>query len=101
MKLKYNLQYFAEGEQDGDDTSNNDPSGSTDNDSDSGSNEVDVQAFAEIISEKDKKLDELAEEVTKLKKSNAELLLRISSSKPDTFDFDKAVMSFDTRVKAN
>lgn len=100
MKLKYNLQFFAEGEQNDDNTSGNDPAGSADNGGDTGSNEVDVQAFAEIISEKDKKLDELAEEVTKLKKSNAELLLRISSSKPDTFDFDKAVMSFDTRAQS-
>lgn len=100
MKLKYNLQFFAVGEQNDDSTSGNDPAGSADNDSNTGSDEVDVQAFAEIISEKDKKLDELAEEVTKLKKSNAELLLRISSSKPDTFDFDKAVMSFDTRAQS-
>lgn len=100
MKLKYNLQFFAEGEENGDNTSRNDPAGSADNDGNTGSDEIDVQAFAEIISEKDKKLDELAEEVTKLKKSNAELLLRISSSKPDTFDFDKAVMSFDTRAQS-
>lgn len=100
MKLKYNLQYFAEGEPNGDDASSNDSTGSADNDSNTGNDEVDVQAFAEIISEKDKKLDELTEEVTKLKKSNAELLLRISSSKPDTFDFDKAVMSFDTRAQS-
>ena len=100
MKLNYNLQFFAEGEQNDDNTSGNDPAGSTGDDSNTGGDEVDVQAFAEIISEKDKKLDELAEEVTKLKKSNAELLLRISSSKPDTFDFDKAVMSFDTRAQS-
>ena len=100
MKLKYNLQFFAEGEQNDDSTSGNDSTGSADNDGNTGSDEIDVQAFAEIISEKDKKLDELAEEVTKLKKSNAELLLRISSSKPDTFDFDKAVMSFDTRAQS-
>ena len=57
-----------------------------------------VEAFAEIISEKDKKLEELSEEINKLKKANAEMLLRISSDKPDTFDFDKAVMAFDTRT---
>lgn len=100
MKLKYNLQFFAEGEQNDDSTSGNDPAGYGDNGGDTGSDEVDVQAFAEIISEKDKKLDELAEEITKLKKSNAELTLRISSSKPDAFDFDKAVMSFDTRAQS-
>lgn len=73
---------------------------STDGNTDvSDSNEdVDVTAFAEIISEKDKKLEELAEEINKLKKANADMLLRISSDKPDNFDFDKAVMGFDTRT---
>lgn len=97
--LEYNLQFFAE-EGNNDTTPDNDTTGSTDASSTAGTDEVDVEAFAEIISEKDKKLEELAEEITKLKKANAEMLLRISSSKPDTFDFDKAVMSMDTRVSS-
>ena len=95
MKLKYNLQFFAEETEENDDsTTNPDTTG--------GSEQVgtDAEAFAEIISEKDKKLDELENEIKNLKKTNAEMLLRINSAKPDTFDFDKAVMSFDTRALA-
>ena len=69
-----------------------------DNNAGDSNEDVDVTAFAEIISEKDKKLEELSEEINKLKKANADMLLRISSDKPDTFDFDKAVMGFDTRT---
>lgn len=90
--IPYNLQFFAEESGDNDD----DTTPGADTDSDTG--EVDIQAFAEIISEKDKKLDELTEEVNKLKKANADMLLRISSGKPDTFDFDKAILACDTRT---
>lgn len=73
--LKYNLQFFAEDTDD-----NNDDSTVDDTDK----SEFDPAAFAEIISEKDKKLEELAEEVSKLKKSNAELIVRVSAGSDAT-----------------
>lgn len=93
VMLEYNLQFFAEEEENNDDTTTSDITGSNE----SG---LDPEAFAEIISEKDKKLEELEGEIKNLKKTNAEMLLRINSAKPDTFDFDKAVMSLDTRAQA-
>lgn len=98
--LKYNLQFFAEENSD-DNTTVTDTSESAGDGNNSRGDEVNVQAFAEIISEKDKKLEELETEVKKLKKSNAEMLLRINSAKSDDFDFDKAIMSFDTRALTN
>ena len=67
--LKYNLQFFAEeGDSNADDSS-----GSTDSNTDSNRDEVDVKALAEIISDKDRELKELAKQVEELKKANAKM----------------------------
>ena len=72
----------------------------TEENADTKEEEIDVQAFAEIISEKDKKLDELQGQINELKKANADMLLQISTQQKDSFDFDKAVLGFDTRVSS-
>ena len=78
MKFKYNLQFFAEGEDDGNTADNGSGAGS-DGDSNLGNNEVDLEAFADIISEKDKRIEQLEKDVAELKKSNANLLVRVNS----------------------
>lgn len=78
MKFRYNLQFFAEGEDDGSTVDNGLGDGS-DGDSNLGSNEVDLEAFADIISEKDKRIEQLEKDVAELKKSNANLLVRVNS----------------------
>ena len=94
MKFKYNLQYFAEGEGDGNgsttagNTNNAATDGST-GDSVNGSStgddkEVDLKAFADIISEKDKRIEQLEKDVADLKKSNATLLVRVNSGNGGT-----------------
>ena len=73
MKLKYNLQFFAEN----DDTDNID-----DNNGDNSSEDnpqIDASAFADLISERDKKIEQLENEMKALKKSNADLLVRVST----------------------
>lgn len=79
MKLKYNLQFFAEGEGNGE---NNvpDPNGSTGTSGDNGNNEIDMQAFADIISEKDKQIEELQKDIAELKKSNANLIVKVNAA---------------------
>ena len=89
MKYKYNLQFFADGGNDNDVNANgNSDNGTPDNgggdDNSSGSNgngneDVDLKAFADLISEKDKELEQLRTEVDKLKKSNAELIVKVSA----------------------
>lgn len=76
MKFKYNLQFFGEG--DGD-TTDNGASASTDGASDSEQNEIDPQAFADLLSERDKKIEQMETEIKKLQKSNAELIVRVNS----------------------
>ena len=92
--LKYNLQFFAEGEENDntDDSINPNGDSSTDTNTDAG---VDAAAFAEIISEKDKKLEELADEVRKLQKSNAELIVRVNAGSKDSSNksFEENLMS--------
>lgn len=75
--LKYNLQFFAE-ENDDDVVNVDNPNYNYDDNS-----STDAAAFAEIISEKDKALKELQEEVNKLKKSNAELIVRVNAGSKD------------------
>lgn len=79
--LKYNLQFFAE------------EPGGEEVPPDGGSEEtppVDAAAFAELISEKDKKLEEMEEQIRKLQKSNAELIVRVNAgskaSEPKSFE---------------
>ncbi len=89
MKLKYNLQFFADGGNNNDVNANgNTDNGTSDNDrgddNNSGSDgdvheDIDYKAFADLISEKDKELEQLRTEVDKLKKSNAELIVKVSA----------------------
>lgn len=88
--LKYNLQFF--GDKDNDNGADTD---SQDNNSDDSSNagnadnpEIDASAFADLISEKDKEIQQLQQDVTELKKSNAQLLLRISANNKTDKTFD-------------
>ena len=58
----------------------------------------DIEALAEIISDKDKKLTELETEVKQLKKSNAELLVKISAGSKPSIDLEQTIVDFcDTR----
>lgn len=77
-RLKYNLQFFAEGEGNGDDddTITNGSSGDTN----TGEDRLDVQAFADIISEKDKQIEELQKDIAELKKSNANLIVKVNAA---------------------
>lgn len=84
MKFKYNLQFFGDSDGDGDNnTGNNNTNGGdtgNNNGDDSGSNNgVDSEAFAELISERDKKIEALETEMKALRKSNADLLVKIST----------------------
>lgn len=98
-RLMYDLQFFA------DDTSGTGDSGSdssasegTDAGSDGDGGGIDPEAFAAILAEKDKKLEEVSEEVKQLKKSNAELLLKISASKKTEKPIEETIIDFcDTR----
>lgn len=74
--LKLNLQFFAE---DNDNEDNTDNDSNTDNNADDSNNQLDVSALADIISEKDKQIEQLQKDVTELKKSNANLLVRVNS----------------------
>lgn len=57
----------------------------------------DLASFAELISEKDKKLEEQAEEIKQLKKTTAELMLKISAGPSEQVNIDKAILDLDTR----
>lgn len=98
----YNLQFFADDPSGTDDST--DPAGTgegSDNPSD-GEGGIDPEAFAAIIAEKDKKLDELDKEMRALKKSNAELLLKISAEKKSEIPLEQTIIDFcDTRRPVN
>lgn len=78
--IKFNLQFFADGgdNNDGEPTVP-EPTGATDNGGDTSGNEVDVSAFADIISEKDKEIQQLQKDVAELKRSNAQLIVQVNS----------------------
>lgn len=91
--FKYNLQFFAEGEND--DPNNDDVSDSTgdgNNDSNTGESEIDASAFAELISEKDKKIEEQEAEIKKLKKANAELTIKVSTGAKTEKTFEENLL---------
>ena len=69
MKFKYNLQFFAENEESTEET-----------DATEETKEIDAAAFAELISDKDKKIEELEKDIAELKKSNATLLVKINAN---------------------
>lgn len=93
--LRYNLQYFAD-ETDPNETGA-DETGTDDTGTD-GSN-IDASAFADIISEKDKAIQQLQKDVAELKQTNAKLLVQVSAGASKTeFNTEKAILEFcDTR----
>lgn len=96
--LKYNLQYFA------DDTDPNetgtDETGTDDTGTDDSS--IDASAFADIISEKDKAIQQLQKDVAELKQTNAKLLVRVSAGeRTQEFNTEKAILEFCDTRKSN
>ena len=86
-KLNYNLQFFGE-EDDANNLDDNNNSSDDNTGSDGAINEQ-VQALAEIISDKDKELKELTKQVEELKKANAKMVVQMSTGSKDsakTFD---------------
>lgn len=79
--MKMNLQFFAEDNDDNDNTDVPNPNGDNGDGDNNPPNEVDVTALAEIISEKDKVIEQLQKDVASLKKSNAQLTVMINSDK--------------------
>lgn len=76
-------------------TDNNDNGGTTTN---TETNKTDTEAFAELISEKDKQIEQLQNDVKMLKKSNADLTVKISAqNKPDKSIGEVIVDFCDTR----
>ena len=91
LMLEYNLQFFAEeGESDGngDDVVDNDVDSSADNNED----RLDTGAFAELISEKDKKIEDLEGEIRLLKKANAELTIKVSAGQKTEKTFEENLL---------
>lgn len=76
MILKYNLQYFAE-EGDNNVLDNTGDNNNGDNNNEDG---IDPQAFAEIISDKDKRIEQLEKDIADLKKSNANLIVKVNAA---------------------
>ena len=82
MKLKYNLQFFGEGENNDNstgDSNQNNPDTNADSTGDN-QNQVDIQALADLVSEKDKQIQQLQSDMAELKKTNANLLVMVNSS---------------------
>lgn len=92
MKLKYNLQFFGENGDGTDDNDVDDIVRDDVNDIDNNKDEIDASAFAELISEKDKKIEELEGEVRTLKKTNAELTVRISAGQKTERTFEENLL---------
>ena len=99
----YNLQFFANEPSGADEPGGSDGAGEGgDNSSDGNGGGIDPEAFADIISEKDKKLEELEKEMKQLKKSNAELLLKISAGNKKEVPIEQTIIDFcDTRKPVN
>lgn len=93
--LKYNLQFFAD--ETGTDETGTDETGTGDTGTDESG--IDASAFADIISEKDKAIQQLQKDVAELKQTNAKLLVQVSAGARKTeFDTEKAILEFcDTR----
>ena len=79
MRFKYNLQFFAEENEVDGATAGNGTGTSDDATIDSEQNEIDPKAFADLLSERDKKIEQLETDLKKLQKSNAELIVRVNS----------------------
>ena len=92
LMLKYNLQFFAE-EGEGENGNGNgavddDTNGTPDNNED----ELNTEAFAELISEKDKKIEDLEGEIRLLKKANAELTIKVSAGQKTEKTFEENLL---------
>ena len=98
--LKYNLQYFAE-DTDPNNTGTGEPEPNNTGTGDTGTGDagIDASAFADIISEKDKAIQQLQKDVAELKQTNAKLLVQVSAGANRTeFNTEKAILEFcDTR----
>ena len=76
-------------------TDNNDNGGTTTN---TENNQTDTEAFAELISEKDKQIEQLQNDVKMLKKSNADLTVKISAQNKTDKSIGEVIVDFcDTR----
>lgn len=93
MKLKYNLQFFAEdGEGDNDGDGNEPVNNDSDINTDNNEGGLDTEAFAELISEKDKKIEDLEGEIRLLKKANAELTIKVSAGQKTEKTFEENLL---------
>lgn len=91
VMIKYNLQFFAEeGESDG---NSNEPIADESSDASSDNEDgLDTEAFAELISEKDKKIEDLEGEIRLLKKANAELTIKVSAGQKTERTFEENLL---------
>ena len=53
---------------------------------------IDTAAFADLLSDKDKTIEELNKQITELKKSNTKLTLQISSGNTNNKTFEENVL---------
>ena len=91
MKIKYNLQFFGEGDNDDNDVlgGNDNPDNNDDNPTE---DKIDTEAFAELISVKDKKIEELEGTIKQLKKANAELTIKVSAGQKVEKTFEENLL---------
>ena len=89
----YNLQFFADDPSDPGEPGEPGGTGEGSAPGSDGAGGIDPEAFAAIIAEKDKRLDDLDKEVKQLKKSNAELLLKISAGQKTEKTFEENLLS--------
>ena len=82
MLNKYNLQFFGE-DSDGDDTVLDNNGGvATDGNNNQQTEVVDLEALAELISDKDKQIQQLQHDMAELKKANTQLVMRVNAGTP-------------------
>lgn len=102
--LLYNLQYFGDGSSntsssDTDNSDNNNAENSVSNGQDGqgdvagGEGTVDTSAFADIISDKDKKIEQIEAELKQLKKANADLLLKVNTGNKTEQTFEESLLN--------
>lgn len=89
----YNLQFFADEPSDPGEPGEPGGTGEGGAPGSDGAGGIDPEAFAAILAEKDKRLDDLDKEVKQLKKSNAELLLKISAGQKTEKTFEENLLS--------
>lgn len=74
--LRYNLQFFAE--------DNGDDAGSDSSTDTGGTDDIDVKALADLLSEKDNELKAMQKEVEELKKANAKMVVQMSTGNKES-----------------